>query len=91
MNTNPAPILSKDGILARLKECIQDKGKYGARKIARELHYFENYIWVMVSRKTISAQLADYLGYEKVTLFVRKDIMKDPDKLWMLCNGKGAK
>jgi hypothetical protein len=85
------PILDEAGMAALLRKAINKANPYGARKIAERLHYCEPNIWNMFTRGTISKEAASMLGYEKVYLYVRKDIMQDPDKLWMLFNGKGLK
>ena len=91
VNSNPAPILDEKGMASYLREAIARRQPRGARKIARILCYCEANIWNMFTRGTISKETAEFLGYEKVYLYVRKDIMQDPDKMWMLLNGKGVK
>ena len=85
------PILLAGQIKDLLHQSIHDLGSYGAQKIARLLCYSESAVWMMVSnpKRQVSREMADYLGYQKTTIYVRNDLFQNPAELQRFIQGKG--
>jgi hypothetical protein len=85
-----ALIMNEDEIRLRLREEISRRQTYGCAKIAKSLGYSASAIWQMLSPKNthmVSEEVAEFLGYQKCTLYVKKELYQDPQTFEALRRG----
>lgn len=90
-NSVLVPIVNEDEIKKLLRQAVRERKPNGARKIGDILKYHEAHLRNMFTRCPVSVEVAEFLGYEKLTLYVRKDIMQDPCQMNLLFSGEGLR